>query len=91
MSIYFYASDGDEIKALCGVKALIIRKKNAKQIKSKLDNISQEKLSAKALEAEYKGCLEQNILSKELREEYNHFKCLGHSKTVKHFYVLIKI
>lgn len=67
MSVYFFAGDKCEIKALCGVKAMIIREEIAKKIKGTLDNISQEKLSAKALELEYKRCLEKEVLSVELR------------------------
>jgi hypothetical protein len=87
MSIYFYASDGQQIKALCGVKVLIIPYDIAKKIKNKLDNIEQEKLSMEALEKEFEKSLAAELHSPELKEEYNHFKCLVHSRAASFFHM----
>lgn len=84
MSLYFFASEKDEIKALVGIKALIIPFDIASKIREKLDRIEQNK---QTLETEFKNCLEKEIHSEELKEEYNHFKCLNHSKVAKFFYV----
>ena len=87
MSIYFYAGDAKEIKALCGVKMLIIPYETAKKIKDKMDNIGQEDLSTEALEKKFKQSLEGELQSKELEEEYNHLKCLVHSKAANFFHI----
>jgi hypothetical protein len=87
MSIYFYAGDKKEIKALCGVKMLIIPHEIAEKIKNEMDNIAQEKLSTEVLEEKFKQSLEAELQSKELEEEYNHFKCLIHSKTANFFHM----
>lgn len=87
MSIYFYAGDKKEIKALCGVKMLIIPYETAKKIKDKMDSAAQEKLSTETLEEKFKESLEGELQSKELEEEYNHFKCLIHSKAANFFHI----
>lgn len=88
MSIYFYSTnEAKEIKALCGVKALIIPLEIAEKIKSKLDNITQEKLSTEVLEKEYKESLKQILDDETLKEEYNHFKCLVQSKAANFFHI----
>lgn len=83
MSLFFYACDKSEIKALVGVKAMILPLDIAQKIKKKLDSIGQNQ---QTLEMEFKNCLEREISSEELKEEYNHFKCLNHSKVAKCFY-----
>ena len=87
MSIYFYAGDKKEIKALCGVKMLIIPYEIAEKIKKKMDNIGQKELSMEALEEKFKQSLEAELQSKEMEEEYNHFKCLIHSKAANFFHM----
>lgn len=87
MSIYFYTVDAKEIKALCGVKMLIIPYETAEIIKNKMDNIAQEKLSTEVLEEKFKQSLEDDLHSKELEEEYNHFKCLIHTKAANFFHM----
>jgi len=87
MSIYFYAGDKKEIKALCGVKMLIIPYDTAKKIKNKMGNTGKEALSTEALEEKFKRSLEGELKSKELEEEYNHFLCLIHSKAANFFHM----
>jgi hypothetical protein len=88
MSIYFYSTnEAKEIKALCGVKALILPVEIAKKIKNKLDNIAREKLSIEVLEKEYKESLKQILDDETLKEEYNHFKCLVQSKAANFFHI----
>jgi hypothetical protein len=87
MPIYFYTCKNDEIQALCGVKAIVIPAETANKLKERLDNIEQTKLSEKTLKEEFNRCLEEEFVSDELKEEYNHFKCLVHSKAAKLFYV----
>lgn len=88
MSIYFYSTnEAKEIKALCGVKALILPVEIAEKIKKKLDNIAREKLSIEVLEKEYKESLKQILDDETLKEEYNHFKCLVHSKAANFFHI----
>lgn len=87
MSIYFYTTKKDKIKALCGVKAIIVPIEIARKIKEILDNIEQKNLSEKTLKKEFIRCLEKECSSDELKEEYDHFKCLAHSKAAKFFYI----
>lgn len=87
MSIYFYAGDVNEIKALCGVKVLILPDAVAGKIKDQLDSIAREKRSPQTLENKFKQCLENELHSRELEEEYNHFKCLVHSRAANFFHI----
>ena len=92
MSIYFFSEKDGEIKAIAGIKSLILPHGIAAKIQSQVQHSLN--LKDKNINKEYRGLLRQQIDSAELREEYDHFQCLIHSKAASIFHlrnILVRI